>query len=127
VLGFEVVATTGGSDEQDYVAIRLGDAIIGLGRAEMLPVDHPVARPDGTPVGRGVEIVLEVQDVDAAYERAERSGVARRSPLTAQPWGLVDFRVVDPDGYYLRITGRCRRRGVTRRGPRAPGGPVRRR
>jgi lactoylglutathione lyase len=106
VLGFEVVAASGGNDEQDYVAIRLGDAVIGLARAEILPDDHPVARHDGTPAGRGVEIVLEVHDVDAAFERAQRSGVARSSPLTAQAWGLVDFRVVDPDGYYLRVTGR---------------------
>jgi hypothetical protein len=25
-------------------------------------------------------------------------------PLTDRPWGLRDFRVVDPDGYYLRVT-----------------------
>jgi lactoylglutathione lyase len=24
--------------------------------------------------------------------------------LCDRPWGLRDFRVVDPDGYYLRIT-----------------------
>jgi lactoylglutathione lyase len=24
--------------------------------------------------------------------------------LREQPWGLHDFRVVDPDGYYLRVT-----------------------
>jgi hypothetical protein len=26
--------------------------------------------------------------------------------LTDQPWGLRDFSVVDPDGYYLRVTHR---------------------
>ena len=24
--------------------------------------------------------------------------------LRLQPWGLHDFRLADPDGYYLRIT-----------------------
>jgi uncharacterized glyoxalase superfamily protein PhnB len=24
--------------------------------------------------------------------------------LTARPWGLRDFRLLDPDGYYWRIT-----------------------
>lgn len=26
--------------------------------------------------------------------------------LVVRPWGLRDFRVVDPSGYYLRITER---------------------
>jgi hypothetical protein len=25
-------------------------------------------------------------------------------PLRSRPWGLTDFRVTDPDDYYLRIT-----------------------
>jgi hypothetical protein len=24
--------------------------------------------------------------------------------LREQPWGLHDFRLADPDGYYLRVT-----------------------
>jgi len=24
--------------------------------------------------------------------------------LALQPWGLRDFRLVDPDGYYVRVT-----------------------
>ena len=28
--------------------------------------------------------------------------------LRARPWGLRDFRVLDPAGYYLRITDRAR-------------------
>jgi hypothetical protein len=28
--------------------------------------------------------------------------------LQPRPWGLEDFRLVDPDGYYLRVTFRSR-------------------
>jgi uncharacterized glyoxalase superfamily protein PhnB len=31
------------------------------------------------------------------------------TPLQDQPWGLRDFRVVDPEGYYLRFTTPPRR------------------
>jgi lactoylglutathione lyase len=45
--------------------------------------------------------------------------VAERDQITAagwpitedlrdRPWGLRDFRVLDPAGYYLRITARAR-------------------
>ena len=54
--------------------------------------------------GAGVEIVLEVEDVEIALEAFERAGRDVVEPLLARPWGLRDFRVVDPDGYYLRIT-----------------------
>jgi len=27
--------------------------------------------------------------------------------LQDRPWGLRDFRILDPDGYYLRITNRA--------------------
>jgi len=28
--------------------------------------------------------------------------------LQDRPWGLKDFRILDPAGYYLRITDRAR-------------------
>jgi hypothetical protein len=36
------------------------------------------------------------------------SGPAFRlvEPPLDRPWGLRDFRVADPDGYYLRVTTR---------------------
>jgi lactoylglutathione lyase len=103
VLGFEVMAAEAGSSG-DYLAVRRGQATIGLGRADRLPADHPVARVAGTAPGRGVELVLEVADLDAAYERARAVGPAVTSELARRPWGLRDFRVTDPDGFYVRIT-----------------------
>jgi len=55
--------------------------------------------------GLGVELVVVVEDVAALHARAVASGQADISALVAQPWGLTDFRVVDPDGYYIRVTG----------------------
>jgi lactoylglutathione lyase len=51
-----------------------------------------------------VEIVLETPDLDALYERVRRSGYPLAAAMQDRPWGLRDFRVADPDGYYLRIT-----------------------
>jgi len=57
----------------------------------------------GAPRGLGVEIVLEVDDLEELHDRLMELGVDV-SPLKRQNWGLRDFRVLDPDGYYLRIT-----------------------
>ena len=55
--------------------------------------------------GAGVEIVLEVDDLDAVYESCAAAGVVAEG-LTDRPWGLRDFRFTDPDGYYVRVTTR---------------------
>ena len=56
--------------------------------------------------GLGVEIVLEVDDVDGWRDRVAASGHPILEPLRDRPWGLRDFRISDPDGYYPRITSR---------------------
>jgi predicted enzyme related to lactoylglutathione lyase len=102
VLGF-VREQDGG----DYVALRRGDARIGIGALSDLAAHHHLRRPHGdAPNGLGVEIVIEVDDVDAAFGAVSSSGQPVLSPLRERPWGLRDFRIVDPDGYYLRITSR---------------------
>ena len=100
VLGFVLERRDDG-----YASLRLGDAVLGLGPIDKLPPDGP---PPGFTQerlagvrGAGVEIVIEVEDLDAAFARA-RDHVAE--PIRLRPWGLRDFRLADPDGYYLRVT-----------------------
>jgi uncharacterized glyoxalase superfamily protein PhnB len=33
-----------------------------------------------------------------------RWGSRMVEPLAARPWGQTDFRLIDPDGYYVRVT-----------------------
>lgn len=93
-----------------YVPISAGLVTIGVQHLANLPAGHHFSpsRLAG-PHGVGVEIVVEVDDVDLAYAKAaphaERCG-GRVEPLADQPWGLRDFRLVDPDGYYVRVTSR---------------------
>ena len=98
VLGFEEIETgTTGT----YRPLRRGGARISVQHVSTLPPDHPRVVYDHP--GLGVEIVLEVEDVEALYRH-----VKDRWPLADElmdrPWGLTDFRVFDPDGYYWRPT-----------------------
>jgi lactoylglutathione lyase len=52
----------------------------------------------------GVELVLEVDDVGAARRKVAAAGWPVTADLMIQPWGLKDFRLLDPSGYYWRIT-----------------------
>lgn len=94
-------------ESADYVAMRRGTAVIGIGAIAGLPARHyfRTETSGGTP-GIGVELVIEVDDIDAAHRAVIDAGHALLTPLGARSWGSTDFRLADPDGYYLRITSR---------------------
>lgn len=94
--------------EADYASLRGGEVTLGLGPIAKLPARHPASgftqerlRRDR---GAGAELVLEVDDVEAALARAQEAGHPLVEPLRRRPWGLRDFRLLDPDGYYWRVT-----------------------
>jgi lactoylglutathione lyase len=103
VLGFEVMRRDPG-----YASIRSGRVILGLGPIAKLPEKDGYFTQErlAHDRGAGVEIVLEVDDVMAYRERVRAAGEDVHEDLQQRPWGLADFRITDPDGYYLRITSR---------------------
>jgi len=101
LLGFTLVTDRRG-DEQPYLALERDAVRIGA-----------AARPgEGNRAQRrppiGVEIVLEVDYLHAERDRIRHAGWPIEEDIVRRPWGLQDFRVTDPDGYYLRITHRAR-------------------
>ena len=103
VLGFAVERANEG-----YVSLRRGSVVLGLGPIAKLPDDGPGFTRARVTAGRGagVEIVLELDTVEELrrwYEHVcARTTVTE--PLQGRSWGLEDFRLFDPDGYYLRLT-----------------------
>jgi len=100
VLAFQL-ADDRRDTEWPYVAVARDGVRIGAVRAGK-DVDRAARM-----VPTGTEIVLEVDDVAAEYARV----VALGHPLVGgglqqRAWGLTDFRLHDPDGYYLRVTDR---------------------
>jgi lactoylglutathione lyase len=99
VLGFTLVADRRDT-ENPYVAVARDTIRIGAVRPQT-PVD-----PRTRTVPNGVEVVLEVDDLDQAYRRVTDCAWPLVEDLKVRPWGLTDFRLHDPDGYFLRITNR---------------------
>lgn len=87
-----------------YIPVRKDDVVIGLGEMKKLADSHPLKVTAGQQIGLGVEIVLVVKDVKAIYNKVIAKEYPIEAELTKRSWGLEDFRIVDPDGYYLRIT-----------------------
>ena len=104
VLAFELARHEPG----DYASLRLGDVLLGVGPVAKLPEEGGYFGRDIATLrrGLGVEIVIEVDDFEGCHDRVASSGHPILEPLQERPWGLRDFRISDPDGYYLRITSR---------------------
>lgn len=110
VLGFEVgtqrqVGPEG--NELRHVPVWRGPTMIGLGLLSRLVKSHHLRRGGiDAERGIGVEMCFYVDDgeIDAFYGRVQGACRTTLEPLVLQPWGSRDFRVIDPDGYYLRFS-----------------------
>jgi hypothetical protein len=84
-------------------------------RAELSFIDpkfwahgHPFSgKLTGKDQGVGIEIGIVVADLDKTYAAAlqwKDKGWPISTGIVRRPWGVRDFRVLAPDGYYLRFT-----------------------
>lgn len=102
VLGFGISRQS----EDGFTELVLGAATLGLNSRTILSPGHPARPGSREHIARGVEIVLVVDDLEAAHRRVLASEWPLSAPLTKQPWGVSDFRLTDPDGCYIRVTAR---------------------
>ncbi len=104
-LGFDVRWETKGDDGRlDYAGVGIGDAVIALGR---IPQDRRGMAKDyadwvSTPLGAGVMVTVELDEVEEIHQRAKRSKAPIDSPLSERLYGTA-FLVNDPDGYVVRF------------------------
>jgi catechol 2,3-dioxygenase-like lactoylglutathione lyase family enzyme len=100
VLRFRV--TKDQRDQPDaYAYLERGSVRIGAARRAVGDVSAARLPPVGA------ELVLEVDDIADERDRVVAAGWPLDADLQDRPWGLTDFRVLDPAGYYLRITNRA--------------------
>lgn len=117
VLGFELVQDSRARGIA-YVALRRGR--IRVGAAQRPDIAERTDRRPPT----GVELVLETDDVQAARDRALGCGWLLEEDLVERPWGLRDFRLLDPGGYYWRVTEKPREGAIDGRPLRTPPTPL---
>jgi|SRR3989344_8752604 len=104
-LGFTVTWERKPEKFKGYLVMRLENNILTFWGGNDYVKKHPYFKdfPENTQPGYGVEIIIEVANIDGYYAKIKKS-VEIIEPLIDQPWGLRDFRVKDPFGFYLRIT-----------------------
>jgi catechol 2,3-dioxygenase-like lactoylglutathione lyase family enzyme len=100
VLSFEKVLEKPGG----FTIMKSGKTQIDIQPRSNMAESHPIRPASQERMGLGIEIVLEVEDVNAAHERVLEQGWPLSAQLHTRPWGATDFRVIDPDGCYIRVT-----------------------
>ncbi len=87
-----------------YVSLRNGRVVLGLAPWPDLPAGHHLRRGPEAMRGLGVEILVRSTDVNAAERQVGEAGFPIESPAQRPPCGATDFRAINPDGYYIRVT-----------------------
>lgn len=87
MLGLDVLAEYPGY-------LRIGDERFHIGIEEGVTAEIGAA---------GLELNIEVDDVDATYDRLQAQGVDVTAEPADMPWGARHAWLRDPDGYILSI------------------------
>jgi len=104
-LGFEIIRERQPQGKQGYLVLKMQDNILCFwaGNEHVYEQSYFAQFPENTKRGYGVEIIIMVADVEKYYARVrDIANVVKE--LGMRSWGLKDFRIVDPFGFYIRIT-----------------------
>ncbi len=107
VLGFEVLLDVDQGGGMRWITVAPPGAETSI---VLTPVTAGVSDEDGATLAdllaKGVlaGVVLETDDLDAAFERIAASGADIMQEPMDQPWGVRDAAFRDPAGNHLRIS-----------------------
>ena len=104
-LGFQVVWERKPEEKKGYLVIKRDDNVLCFwpGNKYVEKQSYFQNFPSNTKRGYGVEIVIMAEDIENLYKKAT-SFCNVVDKLQRQPWGLQDFRIEDPFGFYIRFS-----------------------
>lgn len=97
VLGFTIAHAKPGG----YTTLRSGSTVIALSPVPWWFPNRLLGPLRYPPIG--TEIVLYTEQLEQTRASLEEEGYSPGEIVT-QSWGDRDFRVTDPDGYYIRVS-----------------------
>jgi len=102
---FAVVREEASTRGDGYLVMGRGSSLIFFWGGTDAIRDHEYFRRfrSARKRGYGVELVIPVDDLDAAYRAAVTAKCVVAEPRL-RAWGARDFRAEDPFGFYLRFT-----------------------
>lgn len=104
-LGFKVVWERQPDGFKGYLVIERDNNVLCFWAGNEKVWEHGYFSkwPNDSKRGYGVELVIMVNNLESYYDEVKKFAKVVEE-LEVKPWGLKDFRIEDPFGYYLRIT-----------------------
>lgn len=107
ILDFKTVWEEKPKGMNGYLVMKRLDSILCFFCGNKEVSNHPyfVKFPRTTTKGYGVEISIPVEDIDKFFDKIKNKIPKENifQELRLQPWGVKDFRLIDPFGYFLRF------------------------
>ncbi|WP_026690486.1 VOC family protein [Alteribacter aurantiacus] len=72
----------------------------------VLDEEHYFNRTSGMEKGKGFELIIVVDHLEDVYERCLAHNYPIAVDIEEYEWGVRGFKLVDPDGYFLRVTSK---------------------
>jgi hypothetical protein len=100
-LRFEVIR-----DDGDFIELRSKHGTILLNAFDDPDPGHPFEDYRREPRrGMGVEIGVVIADgIEETWAAAKRIDGCVVTDVVEQEWGMTDYRILTPHGYYIRVT-----------------------
>lgn len=86
-----------------FVLLQLGDSELGFMKPN-LESQAQIFRPAFQ--GHGIWVAVDVEDVDAEYQRIQELGVPIELTIRDEAWGDRHFVVIDPNGIGVDVVQR---------------------
>lgn len=100
----EILGLTFFNKNETGAVIKLENVSLLLTQDIVLDENHYFKKGGINPKGKGVEVILVSDNIEKLYKQVLERNYPIESELKLQSWGMKDFRIIDPDGYYLRLT-----------------------
>ena len=104
-MGFKVVWERRPEAKKGYLVMKRGKTILCFwcGTEDVYKQSYFQRFPKTTKKGYAVEIVININNIPKFYGNVKKFAKIVE-PLKTQPWGLKDFRIEDPFGFYIRFS-----------------------
>jgi lactoylglutathione lyase len=89
----------------EYAELSTGDTTLSFAALSLvrqnLSAGFVESKPGGKPFG--IEIAFAVEDVEAVFQKAVKTGAAAVEKAKTKPWGQTVAYVRDPNGFLIEI------------------------
>jgi len=107
IFGFKVAWEEAPKGMNGYLVMKREESVLCFFCGNEQVTNHPYFKKfdPNTKRGFGVEFSIPVDGIEKYWQEVSRQLDAKHimQPLRLQPWGIKDFRIEDPFGYYFRV------------------------